>query len=106
MKKFLYILAGVVVVGTFAWAITIDREKKQNRAHKINIAQQIVAYGDSVIVEKKRILDILADADARTIDPNGRILLFSKMINQRTAINKRIYAYEWKIDSLKMILNK
>lgn len=60
------------------------------------ISEKILDYGDSINAEKMRIIQIL-DQNKGTA---------SEQLNQRIAINKRIYAYQWKIDSLKMRLKK
>lgn len=103
-KSLSYIAMGVAF---FAISISFHVLTLSSNTRKQQPARElIVAYGDSVLVEQQNMLKLITEINATTDNPSQRMKAFSEAIDERTAINKRRNKYQWKVDSLKMVLNK
>lgn len=104
MKKVPSVILGLLIALSLLGFILSGLPKKESK--KRAIQYQIAAYKDSAILEQQNMLRLLDNITATTENPSQWSIVFNQKLNERLAINKRIYAYQWKVDSLTMVLNK
>lgn len=103
MKKLPYYIASILIIASLSGLVLSGFADKNQRRRNID---QILSYKDSIVKEKAllglmRAHIVLSDRSATDL-----MRMESAQIDERMRINKRIWGYQWKIDSLELELKK
>lgn len=102
-KALIYFTAGMVLLGI---SFGMQVHGLFGGSRKARIAKQISIYKDSIGQQRAKLLLIRMKVDLETDNNSQRLKLYSETIDERTAINKVLYGYQYKVDSLEMELGK